>query len=92
VSFCSLHEGRWTLDSYPKRWLTRGMRTDIPILIPLEETAFQLSLPVEEIPPLIEAGEIAAIRVHGRLLVIYDSLVAFARREARRGRDKKVAT
>jgi hypothetical protein len=68
------------------------MRTDIPILIPLEEAAFQLSVPMEEIPPLIEAGEIAAIRIRGQLLVLYDSLVAFARREARRGRDKKVAT
>jgi hypothetical protein len=68
------------------------MRTDTPILVPLEEAAFQLSVPMEEIPTMIQAGEIAAIRVRGRLLVLYDSLVAFARREARRGRNKKVAT
>jgi hypothetical protein len=68
------------------------MRTDAPILVPPEEAAFQLSLPVEEIPPLIRDGEISAVRVHGRVLVLYDSLVAFARREARRNRVQRTVT
>ncbi len=57
-------------------------------MIPIEEAAFQLSLPEEEILPLVRAGEITAVRVRGRFLLIYDSLVAFARREGRRNRSK----
>jgi hypothetical protein len=68
------------------------MRTDVPILVSPEEASFQLSVPVEEIRPLIEADEIVAVKVRGHLLILFESLTAFARREARRNRSKKAAT
>jgi excisionase family DNA binding protein len=64
------------------------MRTDSPILIPVSEAAFQLSVSEEEIPAMIADGTLTAIEVRGQLRIVYESLIAFARREVRRKRDK----
>jgi excisionase family DNA binding protein len=59
------------------------MRTATPLLISLEEAAFQLSIPREEIVALIREGDLTAVKVRGRVLVTYDSLIAFTRRAKR---------
>jgi excisionase family DNA binding protein len=59
------------------------MRTANPLLISLDEAAFQLSLPKEEITALIREGDLTAVKVRDQVLVIYDSLVALTRRAKR---------
>jgi len=59
------------------------MRTDKPLLVSIGEAGFQLSLPSEEILKLIRDGELVAVKVRDRVLVVYDSLTAFTRRARR---------
>jgi excisionase family DNA binding protein len=60
------------------------MKTANPLLISVDETSFQLSIPKEEVAALIRDGEIVAVKVREQVLVVYDSLVAFTRRATRR--------
>ena len=66
------------------------MRTDFPILVSLAEAAFQLSLPEEEIAAMVADGTLAAVEARGQTRVIYESLIAYARRAALQS-GKKVA-
>jgi excisionase family DNA binding protein len=59
------------------------MKTANPLLVSLDEAAFQLSLPKEQITALIREGDLTAVRVRDQVLVIYDSLVALTRRAKR---------
>jgi excisionase family DNA binding protein len=59
------------------------MKTATPLLVSLEEAAFQLSIPKEEIVALIHERDLTAVRVRDKVLVAYDSLVAFTRRAKR---------
>jgi excisionase family DNA binding protein len=59
------------------------MRTATPLLISLEEAAFQLSVPREEVVALIHEGDLTAVKVREHVLVAYDSLLAFTRRVKR---------
>lgn len=61
------------------------MRTSptYPLLVSVAETAFQLSLPEEDVIALIRERELAAVNVRGKILVAYDSLVTFTRRAKR---------
>jgi excisionase family DNA binding protein len=67
------------------------MRTDKPLLVSIGEASFQLSLPPEEIVKLIRDGELVAVRVRDRILVVYDSLTAFTRRARRNSAVKEEA-
>lgn len=60
-----------------------NLRTDKPLLVSVAEASFQLSLPNEEIAALIRDDELVAVRVRDKVLVVYDSLTAFARRAQR---------
>ena len=59
------------------------MKTGTPLLVSLEEAAFQLSISKEEVSALIRERELTAVKVHDKVLVAYDSLVAFTRRVKR---------
>jgi excisionase family DNA binding protein len=59
------------------------LRTDKPLLISIAEACFQLSLPRDEVAALIRDGELVAVKVRDQVLVVYDSLTAFARRARR---------
>jgi hypothetical protein len=59
------------------------MRTDKPLLVSFAEASFQLSLQDKEIVELVRDGELIAVNVRGRILIAYDSLIAFARRVKR---------
>jgi excisionase family DNA binding protein len=59
------------------------MKTATPLLVSLEEAAFQLSVPREEIVALIRERDLTAVKVRDKVLVAYDSLVAFTRRAKR---------
>jgi hypothetical protein len=56
------------------------MRTDKPLLVSIGEASFQLSLTIDEIVTLVRDGELVAVKVKDRVLVVYDSLTAFTRR------------
>ena len=59
------------------------MKTATPLLISLEEAAFQLSISKEEVGALIRERELTAVKVCDKVLVVYDSLLAFTRRVKR---------
>jgi excisionase family DNA binding protein len=62
---------------------SRLMKTANPLLVSLDESAFQLSLPREEVVALIREGDLTAVKVREHVLVAYDSLVALTRRAKR---------
>jgi excisionase family DNA binding protein len=59
------------------------VRTANPLLVSIAEASFQLSLSKEDVGALIHEGELTAVSVRGQVLVVYDSLIAFARRVKR---------
>jgi excisionase family DNA binding protein len=59
------------------------MKTATPLLISLEEAAFQLSISRDEVGALIRDRELTAVKVCDKVLVAYDSLLAFTRRVKR---------
>lgn len=59
------------------------MKTANPLLVSVAESAFQLSLPKEDIIALIRDGDLVAVKVRGQVLVVYESLTAFTRRAKR---------
>jgi len=59
------------------------MKTDRPLLVSLDEAAFQLSLPRQEIAALVRDGDITAVKVREQVLVVFESLIAFTRRAKR---------
>jgi hypothetical protein len=56
------------------------VKTANPILVSISEAGFQLSLPPDEIDALVRDGELVAVPVRGRVLIVYESLRAFTRR------------
>jgi excisionase family DNA binding protein len=59
------------------------MKTATPLLVSLDEAAFQLSISREEVGALIRERELTAVMVCDKVLVAYDSLLAFTRRVKR---------
>ena len=59
------------------------MKTANPLLVSLAEAEFQLSLPEKDIIALIRDGDLIAVKARGQVLVVYESLTAFARRAKR---------
>jgi excisionase family DNA binding protein len=59
------------------------MKTAFPLLVSLEEAAFQLSISREEVVQLVRERDLTAVQVLNKVLVAYDSLVAFTRRAKR---------
>ncbi len=59
------------------------MNTANPLLVSLDETAFQLSISKEEVAQLIRDHDLTAVQVLDKALVTYDSIVAFTRRVKR---------
>jgi excisionase family DNA binding protein len=59
------------------------MKTATPLLVSLEEAAFQLSISKDEVGALIRERELTAVKVCDKVLVAYDSLLAFTRRVKR---------
>ena len=59
------------------------MKTATPLLVSLEEAAFQLSMSKEEVVELIRERDLTAIRVRDKVLVAYDSILSFTRRAKR---------
>lgn len=57
-----------------------------PLIVPLDEAAYRLSLKKEAINLLIQDGELLEVNVYGQRLILVASLEAFARREARKAR------
>ena len=59
---------------------------DHPLLVPISEVEFQLTLGESDVLALIRAGELTAVKVRGEVRVIFESVEAFARRAKKRDR------
>jgi hypothetical protein len=67
------------------------MKTATPLLVSLAEAGFQLSLPEKDIVALVRDGDLIAVKVRGQILIVYESLTAFARRAKRNSTVLEVA-
>ena len=59
------------------------MKSATPLLVSIAEAAFQLSVSEIDVIGLIYDGEMVAVSVRGKILVVYESLTAFTRRAKR---------
>jgi excisionase family DNA binding protein len=59
------------------------MKPGYPLMITFDEACNQIGLSAEDVAALIKDGELVAVKVRGKTLVFYESVVAFARRARR---------